>query len=104
MVITEPPSFNRFPACCKKKYAALALMSNIESYSASLVSTMGLRNTLPTALIAMSTPPKAFTAASNNAVTLAGLVRSPCTLIALTPAACTVATVLSASGSEAALL
>src|SRR5438309_2051520 len=69
-------------------------MSNIESYSSSVVSTIGLRNTIPTVLTAMSTPPKASTAASNSFVTLAGLVRSPCTLIALTPAFCAAATAL----------
>jgi len=71
MVITEPPSLSRRPACCRKKYAALELMSNIESYSASVVSTIGMRSTLPTVFTAISTPPNARTAASNRFSTLA---------------------------------
>jgi hypothetical protein len=56
------------PLACllQEEVCGFALMSNIESYSASVVSMMGLRSTLPTVLIAMSTPPKASTAVSNS--------------------------------------
>src|SRR5205814_6208168 len=43
------------------------LMSNIVSNSSSVVSTIGLRSTLPAVLMAMSIPPNCFFAATNAA-------------------------------------
>lgn len=104
MVMIVASSLHRLPASCKKKKAALELIANMSSYSSSVVSTIGLRSTLPTVLIAMSTPPKASTAWSKSVVTLTGSVRSPCTRIAFVPSSAIAACVFSASARELSLL
>jgi hypothetical protein len=88
----------------QKEVGGLGVDVEIESYSASVVSTIGLRSTLPTVLTAMSTLPNTSIAAANSFSTLSGTVRSPWTLTAFAPDSCIWATVLSASASVAALL
>ena len=75
----------------------MALTSNISSYSDSVVSTIGLRSTLPTVLTATSMVPIAEVASVNSRAMFAGSVRSPWMTTPFLPASRTAARVSSAS-------
>ena len=63
---TLPLSLTFLPASFRKKKADLELTAVILSYSASVMSTIGFFNTLPTVLIAISMPPSAALASAKS--------------------------------------
>lgn len=95
-----PPSARFAPASLMKKYAALAFTSNIESYSSSAVSRIGLRSTFPTVFTATSIFPFAASASAKRRVMFSGTVRSPRKIAPVPPADSTAARVCSASARE----
>lgn len=96
MEMIAPPSLRFLAASWMKKKLAFAFVANIESYSASEMSTRGFFRTLPTVWIARSSLPPRNEVASLNSlglvvgqnthdVTAAAVVRSAWMAVALTP-------------------